>query len=176
MALKDIKVGKTIDEIQEGDSLTVTEIIETKDILLYLGLTNDANPLYLQYDYSQMTKYKKPLVPTVLLIGILTSNVSKHLPGPGSHVVDVSLNVIEPIHHSEAITFEFVVKRIDVRRELVTIAVTGSSLDDVRLLEAELIVETPEKLIVEMDEETVLVEDAAVQAAEDLTASTKPNH
>lgn len=50
MALKDIKLGKTIDEIQEGDSLTVTEIIETRDVLLYLGLTNDDNPLYVQYD------------------------------------------------------------------------------------------------------------------------------
>lgn len=170
MALKDIKVGKTIDEIREGDSLTVTEIIETKDILLYLGLTNDSNPLYLQYDYSQMTKYKKPIVPTVLLIGILTSNVSKHLPGPGSHVVDVSLNIIEPIHHSEAITFEFVVKRIDVRRELVTIAVTGSSLEDVRLLEAELIVETPEKLFLDTDSEADLLESLPAEPSEEVTS------
>lgn len=44
MGLKDIKLGKSIDEIQEGDSLTVTEIIEDKDILLYLGLTNDWEP------------------------------------------------------------------------------------------------------------------------------------
>lgn len=148
MALEDIKIGKTIDEIEEGDSLSVTEVIELKDILLYLGLTNDNNPLYLQYDYTQLTKYKKPLVPAVLIIGILTSNVSKHLPGPGSNVVDVSLDLLEPIHHSTTITFEFEVKRVDERREQVTIAVEGNSLSGDRLLEAELIVETPEKLIV----------------------------
>ncbi|APZ49162.1 enoyl-CoA hydratase [Jeotgalibaca sp. PTS2502] len=148
MALEDIKIGKTIDEIEEGDSLSVTEVIELKDILLYLGLTNDNNPLYLQYDYTQLTKYKKPIVPAVLIIGILTSNVSKHLPGPGSNVVDVSLDILEPIHHSTTITFEFEVKRVDERREQVTIAVEGNSLSGDRLLEAELIVETPEKLIV----------------------------
>lgn len=148
MALEDIKIGKTIDEIEEGDSLSVTEVIELKDILLYLGLTNDNNPLYLQYDYTQLTKYKKPIVPAVLIIGILTSNVSKHLPGPGSNVVDVSLDLLEPIHHSTTITFEFEVKRVDERREQVTIAVEGNSLSGDRLLEAELIVETPEKLIV----------------------------
>ena len=148
MALEDIKIGKTIDEIKEGDSLSVTEVIELKDILLYLGLTNDNNPLYLQYDYTQLTKYKKPLVPAVLIMGILTSNVSKHLPGPGSNVVDVSLDLLEPIHHSTTITFEFEVKRVDERREQVTIAVEGNSLSGDRLLEAELIVETPEKLIV----------------------------
>lgn len=148
MALEDIKIGKTIDEIEEGDSLSVTEVIELKDILLYLGLTNDNNPLYLQYDYTQLTKYKKPLVPAVLIMGILTSNVSKHLPGPGSNVVDVSLDILEPIHHNTTITFEFEVKRVDERREQVTIAVEGNSLSGDRLLEAELIVETPEKLIV----------------------------
>lgn len=148
MALEDIKIGKTIDEIEEGDSLSVTEVIELKDILLYLGLTNDNNPLYLQYDYTQLTKYKKPLVPAVLIMGILTSNVSKHLPGPGSNVVDVSLDILEPIHHSTTITFEFEVKRVDERREQVTIAVEGNSLSGDRLVEAELIVETPEKLIV----------------------------
>ena len=148
MALEDIKIGKTIDEIEEGDSLSVTEVIELKDILLYLGLTNDNNPLYLQYDYTQLTKYKKPIVPAVLIMGILTSNVSKHLPGPGSNVVDVSLDILEPIHHSTTITFEFEVKRVDERREQVTIAVEGNSLSGDRLLEAELIVETPEKLIV----------------------------
>lgn len=148
MALEDIKIGKTIDEIEEGDSLSVTEVIELKDILLYLGLTNDNNPLYLQYDYTQLTKYKKPLVPAVLIMGILTSNVSKHLPGPGSNVVDVSLDILEPIHHNTTITFEFEVKRVDERREQVTIAVEGNSLSGDRLVEAELIVETPEKLIV----------------------------
>lgn len=147
MALEDIKIGKTIEEIQEGDSLTVTEVIELKDILLYLGLTNDNNPLYLQYDYTQATRYKKPVVPPVLLMGILTSNVSKHLPGPGSNVVDLSLDILEPIHHNSTITFEFEIKRVDERREQVMIMVEGSSLSGERLLEAELIVETPEKLI-----------------------------
>ena len=30
--------GKTIDEIKEGDSLTVTESISDRDLLLYLGI------------------------------------------------------------------------------------------------------------------------------------------
>lgn len=146
MALKDIKLGKTIDEIQEGDSLSVTEIIETRDVLLYLGLTNDDNPLYVQYDYSQETTYQKPLVPTVLLVGIITSNISKHLPGPGSHIVDLSIDLIEPIYHNVTITFEFTVKRLDERREQVTIFVEGNNLEGQRLVEAELIVATPQKI------------------------------
>ena len=171
MGLKDIKVGKSIDEIQEGDSLTVTEIIEDKDILLYLGLTNDGNPLYIQHDYSQMTRFKKPIVPTVLLVGILTSNVSKHLPGPGSHIVDISLNVIEPVYHNSTVTFVFEVERVDERREQVTISVVGTNMENERVLDAELIVETPRKLAFEDEEsETIMEETDGEEGASPLAA------
>ncbi len=148
MALKDIKIGKTIDEIKLGDSLTVTENIETRDVLLYLGLTDDDNPLYLQYDYSQLTKHKQPIVPPVLIMGILTSNVSKHLPGPGSMVVDFSIDILAPIFHNSMLTFEFTVNRINEKREEVTIYVEGLNLEGERLVEAEIIAQTPEKLTI----------------------------
>lgn len=148
MALKDIKIGKTIDEIKLGDSLTVTENIETRDVLLYLGLTDDDNPLYLQYDYSQLTKHKRPIVPPVLIMGILTSNVSKHLPGPGSMVVDFSIDMLAPIFHNSMLTFEFTVNRINEKREEVTIYVEGLNLEGERLVEAEIIAQTPEKLTI----------------------------
>lgn len=167
MGLKDIKVGKSIDEMQEGDSLTVTEIIEDKDILLYLGLTNDGNPLYIQHDYSQMTRFKKPIVPTVLLVGILTSNVSKHLPGPGSHIVDISLNVIEPVYHNTTITFVFEVERVDERREQVTISVIGTNMENERVLDAELIVETPRKLSFVDEESEGIMEEMETEESTD---------
>ena len=69
--------GKTIDEIKEGDSLTVTESISDRDLLLYLGITNDNNPLYIQHDYARDTEYQKPIVPPVLLTGIITSSISR---------------------------------------------------------------------------------------------------
>ena len=48
---QDIKIGKTIDELVEGETFSLSETIKNREILLYLGLTNDDNPLYSQYDY-----------------------------------------------------------------------------------------------------------------------------
>ena len=59
------KLGKTINEIEEGDSLSLTESIEDNQLLLYLGLTNDANPLYIQHDFAQKTEYHQPIVPSL---------------------------------------------------------------------------------------------------------------
>lgn len=138
------KLGKTIDEIDEGETLSLTESIEDNQLLLYLGLTNDANPLFIQHDYARKTEYEKPIVPSVMLMGIITSAISKHLPGPGSHVVNFSVNFIEPVYHYETITFEFEVIKVDKMKDVVTISVEAVNEEDDRILDAVVMVQPPQ--------------------------------
>ncbi|MDQ6111911.1 MaoC family dehydratase [Enterococcus gallinarum] len=137
------KLGKKIDEIEEGDSLSLTESIEDSQLLLYLGLTNDANPLYIQHDYTQKTEYQRPIVPSVMLMGIITSAISKHLPGPGSHVVNFSVNFIEPVFHYETLTFDFEVIKVDKMKDVVTISVEAVNTQEDRVLDAVVMVQPP---------------------------------
>ncbi|KZE94439.1 hypothetical protein AVP43_02658 [Geobacillus stearothermophilus] len=60
--LKKRKSGRTIREIQVGEKLVFQASIEDKDLLLYLGLTDDANPLYIQHDYASQTPLGRPVV------------------------------------------------------------------------------------------------------------------
>ena len=145
------KLGKKIDEIEEGDSLSLTESIEDSQLLLYLGLTNDANPLFIQHDYTQKTEYQRPIVPSVMLMGIITSAISKHLPGPGSHVVNFSVNFIEPVFHYETLTFDFEVIKVDKMKDVVTISVEAVNTQEDRVLDAVVMVQPPK--IVEEGEE-----------------------
>lgn len=146
------KLGKTIDEIEEGESLSVTESIEDNQLLLYLGLTNDANPLYIQHDYAQQTAYERPIVPSIMLMGIVTSAISKHLPGPGSHVVNFSVNFVEPVYHYETLTFEFEVIKVDKMKDVITISVEAVNTEDDRVLDAVVMVQPP--ILIDESEET----------------------
>ncbi|MBP1044556.1 MaoC family dehydratase N-terminal domain-containing protein [Vagococcus sp. BWB3-3] len=137
------KIGKTIEDIEEGQSLSVTESIEDDRLLLYLGLTNDANPLYIQHDYAQTTEYQKPIVPSAMLMGIITSAISKHLPGPGSHVVNFSINFIEPVYHYETLTFDFEVIKVDKMKDVATISVEAINGPGDRVLDAVVMVKPP---------------------------------
>lgn len=148
---KSRKLGKTIEEIEEGDSLSVTESIEDNQLLLYLGLTNDANPLYIQHDYAQETAYERPIVPSIMLMGIVTSAISKHLPGPGSHVVNFSVNFVEPVYHYQTLTFEFEVIKVDKRKDVVTISVQAVNEEADRVLDAVVMVQPP--ILIEESEE-----------------------
>lgn len=137
------KIGKLLTELEEGESLSLTESIEDNQLLLYLGLTNDANPLYIQHEYAKQTEYERPLVPAVMLTGIVTSAISKHLPGPGSRVVNLSINFVEPVYHYETLTFLFEIIKIDHRKEVVTISVEATNEEEKRVLDAVVMVEPP---------------------------------
>jgi 3-hydroxybutyryl-CoA dehydratase len=121
------KLGRKIEEMSVGEKLTLTEKIEDKDLLLYLGLTNDANPLYIQHDYASQTPFKKPIVPSIMLTGIVTSAVSKYLPGPGSHIMEQSIEFPKPIYHYSTIQFLFEVREIDMSNHIVVIEVSATN-------------------------------------------------
>jgi acyl dehydratase len=125
------KPGRKIEDMTIGEKLTLTEKIEDNELLLYLGLTNDANPLYIQHDYASQTPFKKPIVPSIMLTGIITSAVSKYLPGPGSHITE---------------RFLFEVKEIDLKAHSVIIEVTADNEDDERVVTGRISVCPPHRL------------------------------
>ncbi|WP_391202509.1 enoyl-CoA hydratase [Psychrobacillus sp. L4] len=127
---KTIKIGRKIEELSIGEKLTITEKIEDKDLLLYLGLTNDNNPLYIQHDYASKTVYEKPIVPPIMLCGVITSAISKYLPGPGSHITKQILTYPKPAYHYSVIKFTFEVKEIHINENNAIIHITALNEDD----------------------------------------------
>ncbi|OCA91358.1 enoyl-CoA hydratase [Bacillus sp. FJAT-27225] len=120
------KLGRGIEEIKRGEKLALAEKIQDRDLLLYLGLTNDANPLYIQHDYASQTPFGKPVVPAVMLIGIITSAISKYLPGPGSHILSQELEFPKPVYHYGTVDFLLEVTDVDETNHAVTIAIEGT--------------------------------------------------
>ncbi|WHY84966.1 MaoC/PaaZ C-terminal domain-containing protein [Neobacillus novalis] len=121
------KLGRRIEEITVGEKLSLTEKIEDKDLLLYLGLTDDANPLYIQHDYASQTPFKKPIVPSIMLTGMITSAISKYLPGPGSHILSQEIEFTKPVYHYGTVEFLFEVIEVNSDEHTVVINVTGAN-------------------------------------------------
>jgi acyl dehydratase len=140
------KLGRKIEEISIGEKLTLTEKIEDKELLLYLGLTNDANPLYIQHDYASQTPYKKPIVPSVMLNGIINSAVSKYLPGPGSHILKQDIEYVKPVYHYGTVQFLFEVTEVNTSSHTIQIKVQGTNEEDETVINGLLLVCPPYKL------------------------------
>ncbi|OIK09999.1 enoyl-CoA hydratase [Bacillus sp. MUM 116] len=124
------KLGRKIKEMTVGEKLSITEKIEDRDLLLFLGLTDDANPLYIQHDYASQTPFKRPIVPAIMLAGILTSAISKYLPGPGSHILSQEIEFPNPVYHYGTVHFLFEVIEVDYSNHFVMIQVLGHDEKD----------------------------------------------
>lgn len=140
------KLGRKIDEITVGEKLNLTEKIEDKDLLLYLGLTNDANPLYIQHDYASQTPFKKPIVPTVMLTGIITAAISKYLPGPGTHILKQEIEFLHPLYHYATIQFLFEVTKVNYHDHTVEISVTAHDEEELLAIQGKLVVCPPHRI------------------------------
>ncbi|MEK4230309.1 MaoC/PaaZ C-terminal domain-containing protein [Solibacillus sp. FSL H8-0538] len=135
MLRKNGKLGKKVEEILVGEKLHLTETIEDKDLLLYLGLTNDSNPLYIQHDYAASTPFEKPIVPAIMLNGIITSAISKHMPGPGSHIREQNLKFLNPVFHYETIDFMLQVEHVDAKQHVIDVSVRAFNADKQPIVE-----------------------------------------
>ncbi len=109
-------------------------------------MTNDANPLYIQHDYASQTPFKKPLVPAIMLTGIINSAVSKYLPGPGSHIMKQEIEFPKPVYHYDTVKFLFEVKHIDSSSHLITIDVIATNEQDETVIKGSVEVCPPHKL------------------------------
>ncbi|GIN74941.1 enoyl-CoA hydratase [Bacillus sp. J14TS2] len=143
---KNRKLGRNLEEISVGEKLVLTEKMEDKDLLLYLGLTNDANPLFIQHDYASQTEFKKPIVPTIMLTGMITSAISKYLPGPGAHILSQNLEFLKPVYHYETIEFLFEIVDVDKDRHMLTVQVKVMNEEEQVVLEGTLHVQPPNVL------------------------------
>lgn len=130
------KLGRTIEQISVGEQLVLTEKIEDKDLLLFLGMTNDSNPLYIQHEYASQTPHEKPVVPTVMLTGMMTSAISKYLPGPGSYILSHSAKFVKPVYHHETIKLLFEVTKVHPGQHMIEISVTGKNEQEEEVLES----------------------------------------
>lgn len=139
------KIGRHISEIEIGEKLTLTEKIEDKDLLLYLGLTNDNNPLYIQHDFAANTPYEKPIVPSIMLTGIITSAISKYLPGPGSHITKQVVSFPTPTYHYSIVEFTLEITEVNVQLNNIVINVLAKNNQHEIVLDGEFCVTPPLK-------------------------------
>ena len=142
---KNNRIGKIFEQVEVGDSIQITEKIEDQQLLLYLGLTNDSNPLFIQHDYASQTEFGRPIVPTVLLNGIITSTISKYLPGPGSRIMELALQFPGILYHYE--TIHIVLNVIDKRESIqgIMIHVEGRNISTDELIVTGTVIAIPPK-------------------------------
>ncbi|CAM3859276.1 MaoC/PaaZ C-terminal domain-containing protein [Alkalicoccus chagannorensis] len=143
MFTKNRKPGRPLKDLRIGDRFEDKYQVKDRDILLYLGLSDDANPAYIQHDYAARTPQKKPIVPHLMLNGFIHAAISMQLPGPGSLIKEQQVRYEKPLYHYDELTLKMVITDIDREKREVTIDAEGKNSRGVTVLTAKLLVEPP---------------------------------
>jgi acyl dehydratase len=109
----------TYDALQVGDSHSSTRYLTAADVQLFADVTGDDNPIHIDAAYAESTRFGKPIVHGVLLVGIVSKVLGRDFPGPGSVAVSISCRFLRPVPVDSEITVEVkVAEKLEKHRHI----------------------------------------------------------
>lgn len=96
----------TYEELEIGDSYTVKRVITAEDVRLFATVTGDDNPIHVDEEYARKTRFGRPIVHGVFLLGIISKVLGRDFPGHGSVAVSISARFLRPVPVGSEVTVE----------------------------------------------------------------------
>lgn len=90
------------DDIKVGDTASFTKTMTETDVITWVGITGDLNPIHIDKEYSKNTKFGDVLVPGVLVLGLI-SNVMTQLTF-GNVYANQSIKFTKPVYIGDTVT------------------------------------------------------------------------
>ncbi len=111
-------LGKTINEINIGDSANFTKTVTGYDVYSFAGVTGDFNPAHIDNEFASETAFGKTIAHGILSIGFISNVLGTQLPGPGSITVGLKCDFKKPVYIGDTITanVEVIKKDMDKNR------------------------------------------------------------
>jgi 3-hydroxybutyryl-CoA dehydratase len=96
--------GKTIDQINVGDSAEFTKTITESAVYIYAGVTGDLNPAHVDEVYARKTLFKTRIVHGMLLAVFISGILGTKLPGERTIYVKQELPFLAPVPIGNTVT------------------------------------------------------------------------
>lgn len=139
-------IGKTINELQIGDSAEFAKTISESDVYLYAGITGDINPVHLNEEYAKNTFFKTRIAHGMLSAGLISTVIGNKLPGTGSIYVKQDLSFLAPVRIGDTITARVEVIEIIAEKNRVRLKTTCVNQEDTQVLDGEAVISPPKPL------------------------------
>ncbi|MGD9878283.1 MaoC family dehydratase [Desulfococcus sp.] len=135
--------GKTIGEIQIGDTAEFAKTVSETDIYLYAGITGDFNPAHINAAYAEKTFFKARIAHGMLTAGFISTILGTFLPGPGTIYLKQDLRFLAPVRIGDTITARVEVTGKMEDKNKVTFRTICTNQDGTMVLDGEALVSPP---------------------------------
>ncbi|MCQ6275317.1 hypothetical protein JMM81_10110 [Bacillus sp. V3B] len=108
----------TNSELFIGQTARLQRVFTEADVQQYNELAKDFNQIYQRSGWKK--RYSQPIVPALLVEGLITQVISDKLPGCACVLLQKELIYYHPVHIGDAITTELLIIDINQERNWVT--------------------------------------------------------
>ena len=92
------------EDMAVGMHATFAKTITDADLVLFVGVSGDTNPVHLDEDYAAGTQFKGRVAHGALTASFISTVLGTKLPGPGSIYVAQTLKFRAPVHVGDTVT------------------------------------------------------------------------
>ncbi|EPR10983.1 bifunctional enoyl-CoA hydratase/phosphate acetyltransferase [Sphingobium indicum IP26] len=96
--------NRTFDEIEPGDTASLTRTLTERDIQLFALVSGDVNPAHLDADYAATDLFRRVIAHGMWGGGLISAVLGTELPGPGALYLSQSLRFTRPVGLGDTIT------------------------------------------------------------------------
>ena len=136
-------LGKTIDQLQVGDTAQFSKTVSETDVYLFAGISGDFNPAHINEQYASGTFFGTRIAHGLLSASFLSAVLANQLPGPGSIFMSLSVKFQAPVFIGETITAKAEVAQVDYEKNRVTMNLSCVNQDEKQVLEGEALLSPP---------------------------------
>ena len=108
--------GYFIEDLKVGMSAFYSRTVTEADIVLFAGISGDFNPLHLNREFSEKSRFGGCIAHGMLTASLISTVVGTKLPGPGAIYLGQSLRFTAPVRPGHTVTARAVVTEIELQK------------------------------------------------------------
>jgi len=138
-------IGKTIKELEIGDTAEFSKTVSESDIYQFAGITGDFNPAHMNEEYAKKTFFKTRIAHGMLSAGFISTTIGTKLPGTGSIYISQTLSFLAPVRIGDTITARVEVIEIMAGKNRVRLKTVCVNQGGTQVLDGEAVVSPPKR-------------------------------
>ena len=134
--------GYYLEDLDLDMTAVYAKTITDADIVLFAGISGDTNPLHLNSEFADGTRFEGRVAHGMLTASFISAVIGTKLPGPGCIYMSQTIRWSAPVRAGDTVVARVTIKNIDREREHVLMDTTCSVGDRV-VLEGECLAKVP---------------------------------
>ncbi|MDX4028612.1 MaoC family dehydratase [Aliarcobacter skirrowii] len=108
-----------LEEIEIGMNVSYSQTITDADVKAFSGISGDRNPVHLDEQYAENSRYKKRIAHGLMTASYFSALFGTKIPGEGCVYVSQSLNFKRPVYIGDTVVATVEVISVDLAKKRV---------------------------------------------------------